>query len=105
MLQTFSDAPSGNPNIVFLITKGKSSDNVIQPAANLRKRGIFTFVVGLTGFDPKTNLGDKGFKQKEVSLIAFSSAFIFGCKLDGLVTSTGAIFEGLIKGKRVSLSV
>ena len=98
VLHTFSDAPSGNPNLVILITKGKSTDDVIGPAANLRKRGIFTFAVGLTGFDPKTNLGDKGFKQKELSLIAFSSSFIFGCRLDGLVTASGAIFEGLIKG-------
>ena len=98
VLQTFSYAPSGNPNIVFLITKGKSTDDVIGPAANLRKRGIFTFAVGLTGFDPRSNLGDKGFKQKELSLIAFSSAFIFGCRLDGLVTASGAIFESLIKG-------
>ena len=99
VLQTFSDAPAGNPNIVFVITKGKSSDDVIGPAANLRKRGIFTFAIGLTGFDPRNNLGDKGFKQKELSLVAFSSSFIFGCRLDGLVTASGAIFEGLIKGK------
>ncbi|XP_065051247.1 uncharacterized protein LOC135680930 isoform X2 [Rhopilema esculentum] len=97
VLHTFSDAPSGNPNIVILITKGKSTDDVIGPAANLRKRGILTFAIGLTGFDPKTNLGDKGFKQKELSLIAFSSSFIFGCRLDGLVTASGAIFEGLTK--------
>ena len=38
-LNTFSDAPSGNPNILILITKGKSSDDVIMPSANLRKKG------------------------------------------------------------------
>lgn len=99
VLGSFGDAPAGNPNLVFLITKGKSSDDVINPAANLRKRGIIVFGVGLTGFPPKTNLGDQGFKQKELSLIAFSSSFIFGIKMDALVTGSGAIFESLIKSK------
>ena len=38
-LNTFSTAPSGNINILILITKGKSSDDVVIPAANLRKKG------------------------------------------------------------------
>ena len=38
-LNTFSTAPAGNLNILVLITKGKSSDDVVIPAANLRKKG------------------------------------------------------------------
>lgn len=38
-LNTFSTAPAGNLNILILITKGKSSDDVVIPAANLRKKG------------------------------------------------------------------
>ena len=38
-LNTFATAPAGNLNILILITKGKSSDDVIIPAANLRKKG------------------------------------------------------------------
>ena len=40
-LNAFSTAPPGNQNILILITKGKSSDDVVMPAANLRKRGLF----------------------------------------------------------------
>ena len=42
-LNTFSTAPAGNLNILILITKGKSSDDVVMPAANLRKKGEINY--------------------------------------------------------------
>ena len=98
-LNCFGQAPPGNPNLVFLITKGKSSDDAVVPAAELRKRSITTFVIGLTGFKPASNLGDVGYVQKEISIISFSSALIFGGRLNGLVTISGPLFEGIKKSK------
>lgn len=46
-LNTFSTAPAGNLNILILITKGKSSDDVVIPAANLRKKGMLLGVLGM----------------------------------------------------------
>ena len=39
MLASFDNAPSGNANLLFVITKGKSSDEIVNPAKEIRKRG------------------------------------------------------------------
>ena len=61
--------------------------------------GIKTFVVGLTGFNPRLNLGDKGFKQREIALIPFSSGQIYASKIDGLLTTAEQLIDGISKSK------
>lgn len=75
MLKSFGDAPPGNPNILYLIIQGPSSDKVVAPAALLRKYGIKTLPIGIgTTVSPK-----------ELAGISFSSSTIFKSGPNGLV--------------------
>ena len=44
-LNSFGDAPPGNPNILFAIINGPSADSVNAPSALLRKYGIKVLIV------------------------------------------------------------
>ena len=95
-----------NLNYMWLLTT-RSDDDIHRYASSREIKteyshfysGIKTFVVGLTGFNPRLNLGDKGFKQREIALIPFSSGQIYASKIDGLLTTAEQLIDGISKSK------
>lgn len=66
----------GVPQILFLLTGGKSNDNVLGPALNLKQNGVLTFAIGMKKAD-----------QEELKEIAFSSRFLFNLPVFGELLS------------------
>lgn len=66
----------GVPQILFLLTGGKSSDNVSVAASDLKQIGVLSFAIGL-----------KNAKQEELQKIAFSSRFLFNLPVFGELLS------------------
>ncbi|XP_066921742.1 uncharacterized protein [Clytia hemisphaerica] len=81
MLNCFGDAPPGNPNVLYVILHGKSTDSVNAPAALLRKYGIKAFPFGV----------GSAVSGKELASIAFSSSTIFKSGINGMVHSLNNI--------------
>ncbi|XP_076603634.1 collagen alpha-3(VI) chain-like [Chaetodon auriga] len=66
----------GVPQILFLLTGGKSADDVSGPAINLKQIGILSFAIGM-----------KSTEQQELQKIAFSSRFLFNLPVFGELLS------------------
>lgn len=66
----------GVPQILFLLTGGKSSDDVSQPAFNLKQSGVLSFAIGM-----------KHAKQEELGLIASSPNFLYNLPVFGELMS------------------
>ncbi len=66
----------GVPQILFLLTGGKSADDVSGPAMNLKQIGVLSFAIGM-----------KNTKQEELQKIAFSSRFLFNLPVFGELLS------------------
>lgn len=66
----------GVPQILFLLTGGKSNDDVSQAALKLKQIGVLSFAIGL-----------KNAKQKELEKIAFSSKYLFNLPVFGELLS------------------
>lgn len=62
----------GVPQILFLLTVGKSSDDVSKPALSLKQFGVQSFAIGFK----RANL-------EELQKIAFSSSFLYKLTLFG----------------------
>lgn len=66
----------GVPQILFLLTGGKSSDDVSGAALDLKQIGVLSFAIGM-----------KNTKQEELQKIAFSSRFLFNLPTYGELLS------------------
>ncbi|XP_070832691.1 collagen alpha-3(VI) chain-like [Chaetodon trifascialis] len=66
----------GVPQILFLLTGGKSDDDVSGPATNLKQIGILSFAIGM-----------KNTEEQELQKIAFSSRFLFNLPVFGELLS------------------
>uniref|UniRef100_A0A671VFW9 VWFA domain-containing protein n=1 Tax=Sparus aurata TaxID=8175 RepID=A0A671VFW9_SPAAU len=66
----------GVPQILFLLTGGKSSDDVSGAALSLKQIGVLSFAIGM-----------KNAKQEELQKIAFSSRFVFNLPVFGELLS------------------
>ncbi|XP_070771020.1 collagen alpha-3(VI) chain-like [Enoplosus armatus] len=66
----------GVPQILFLLTGGKSNDDVSGAALDLKQIGVLSFAIGM-----------KNTKQEDLQKIAFSSRFIFNLPVFGELLS------------------
>lgn len=66
----------GVPQILFLLTCGKSNDDVSRGASILKQVGVLSFAIGL-----------KNANQEELQQIAFSSRFLFNLPVFGELLS------------------
>ncbi|KAM6978379.1 uncharacterized protein LKV04_013778 [Tautogolabrus adspersus] len=66
----------GVPQILFLLTGGKSSDDVLGAALDLKELGVLSFAIGMKNSD-----------QKELQKIAFSPRFLFNLPVFGELLS------------------
>lgn len=66
----------GVPQILFLLTGGKSSDDVSRAAFDLKQSGVLSFAIGMKNAD-----------QEELQKIAFSSKFLFNLPVFGELLS------------------
>lgn len=66
----------GVPQILLLLTGGKSNDEVSLPALDLKQFGVLSFAIGM-----------KNAKQKELQKIASSSKFLFNLPVFGELLS------------------
>lgn len=74
------------PQILFLLTGGKSNDDVSQAALKLRKSGVLSFAIGM-----------KNAKQKELEKIAFSPKYHFNLPVFGELLSIQPEMAELIR--------
>eukprot|EP00794_Sanderia_malayensis_P016668 gene16668-18360_t len=77
MIGAFKESPPGNPEILFVLTQSRSSDDVTSFAAQLRKDGIKTIAFGIG-----TNVD-----SKQMMLMSYSSATMFMAEANGLVAT------------------
>ncbi|XP_065817964.1 collagen alpha-1(XII) chain-like, partial [Labrus bergylta] len=66
----------GVPQILFLLTGGKSSDDVSGAALDLKELGVLSFAIGMKNSD-----------QKELQKMAFSPRFLFNLPVFGELLS------------------
>ncbi|KAG8000796.1 Collagen alpha-3(VI) chain [Nibea albiflora] len=66
----------GVPQILFLLTGGKSNDDVSEAALSLKQMGVLSFAIGM-----------KNAKQEELQTIAFSNRFLFNLPVFGELLS------------------
>lgn len=66
----------GVPQILFLLTGGKSNDDVSRAAFDLKQSGVLSFAIGMKNAD-----------QEELQRIAFSSKFLFNLPVFGELLS------------------
>lgn len=66
----------GVPQILFLLTGGKSNDDVSRAAYDLKQSGVLSFAIGMKNAD-----------QEELQKIAFSSKFLFNLPVFGELLS------------------
>lgn len=83
--EIFNSAPGGK-KILFLLTTGKSDDDVATPAKKLVSKGISIFALGI----------GKDIKNSELKTI---SRYFLTTKWKGLLTSMVKIQNSLVKGK------
>lgn len=78
----------GVPQILFLLTGGKSNDDVSGAALDLKKISILSFAIGM-----------KNTKQEELKKIAFSSRFLFNFPVFGELLSIQAELAAFVKAE------
>lgn len=89
----FTDS-SGNrrlevvPQILFLLTGGKSDDDVTQAALDLKRVGVLSFAIGM-----------KDAKQEELQKIAFSARFLYNLPFFGELLSIQPEIAGFVQSK------
>lgn len=66
----------GVPQILFLLTGGKSNDDVSRAAYDLKQSGVLSFAIGMKNAD-----------QEELQKIAFSSKFLYNLPVFGELLS------------------
>lgn len=66
----------GVPQILLLLTGGKSTDDVSKAAADLKRSGVLSFAIGM-----------KNAEQEELEKIALSSRFLFNLPVFGELLS------------------
>lgn len=66
----------GVPQILLLLTGGSSSDDVSQPASNLKQTGVLSFAIGM-----------KNAKQEELENIASTPKFLYNLPVFGELLS------------------
>lgn len=78
----------GVPQILFLLTGGKSSDDVSGAALSLKQIGVLSFAIGM-----------KNAKQEELQKIAFSSRFVFNLPVFGELLSIQPEIAAFVKAE------
>lgn len=76
------------PQILFLLTGGKSNDDVLHAASNLKQTGVLTFAIGM-----------KNAKQEELEKMAFSSRFLFNLPVFGELLSVQPEIAAFVQGE------
>lgn len=76
----------GVPQILFLLTGGKSTDDVSRAALELRQIGVLSFAIGM-----------KNAKQEELQKIALSSRFLFNLPVFGELLSIQPEIAAFVK--------
>lgn len=76
----------GVPQILFLLTLGKASDDVSKAALSLKQFGVQTFAIGL-----------KKAKLEELQQIAFSSHFLYNLPVFGELLSIQPQLAALVQ--------
>lgn len=76
----------GVPQILFLLTLGKASDDVSKAALSLKQFGVQTFAIGL-----------KKAKLEELQQIAFSSRFLYNLPVFGELLSIQPQLAALVQ--------
>lgn len=77
----------GVPQILFLLTGGKSNDDVSRAALSLKQIGVQSFAIGM-----------KNAKEEELQKIAFSSRFLFNLPVFGELLSIQPEIVTFIQG-------
>lgn len=77
----------GVPQILFLLTGGKSNDDVSEAALNLKQFGVLSFAIGM-----------KNGQQTELQKIAFSSRFYFNLSVFGELLSIQPELAAFVQG-------
>lgn len=78
----------GVPQILFLLTGGKSNDDVSQAALDLKQIGVLSFAIGM-----------KNTKLEELQRIAFSSRFLFNLPVFGELLSIQPEISAFVKAE------
>ncbi|XP_063743989.1 collagen alpha-3(VI) chain-like [Eleginops maclovinus] len=78
----------GVPQILFLLTGGKSNDDVSQAALNLKEIGVLSFAIGM-----------KNTNQEELQRIAFSPRFLFNLPVFGELLSIQPEIASFVKAE------
>lgn len=78
----------GVPQILFLLTGGKSSDDVSGAAVELKQMGVLSFAIGMKNSD-----------QKELQKIAFSPRFLFNLPVFGELLSVQPEIAAFVQAK------
>lgn len=78
----------GVPQILFLLTGGRSNDDVSKAALELRKIGVLSFALGMKNSD-----------QEELQKIAFSPRFLFNLPVFGELLSIQPEIAAFIQAK------
>nr|XP_019955176.1 PREDICTED: collagen alpha-3(VI) chain-like [Paralichthys olivaceus] len=78
----------GVPQILFLLTGGKSNDDVTRAASDLKQTGVLSFAIGM-----------KDAKQQELQKIAFSSRFLFHLPVFGELLSIQPEITAFVQSK------
>lgn len=78
----------GVPQILFLLTGGKSSDDVSKAALELKQIGVLSFALGMKNSD-----------QEELQKIAFSPRFLFNLPVFGELLSIQPEIAAFIQAK------
>lgn len=84
----------GVPQILFLLTLGKASDDVSKAALSLKQFGVQTFAIGL-----------KNAKLEELQQIAFSSHFLYNLPVFGELLSIQPQLAALVQHRTESTVV
>lgn len=76
----------GVPQILFLLTGGKSTDDISRAALDLKQSGVLSFAIGM-----------KNAKQEELQKIASSSRFLFNLPVFGELLSIQPEIAAFVK--------
>ncbi len=91
MVSIFMSAKGPGKQLLFLLTTGKSEDDVVSPAKSLVQKGLSIFAVGI----------GKSVDSNELKMI---SRYYLTAKWRALVTSLVKIQNSVLKGKQKILS-
>lgn len=78
----------GVPQILFVLTTGRSSDDVMGPAVDLKGLGVLSFAIGL-----------KNAEENELQGISYTSRFLFNLPVFGELLSIQPEIHSFIKSK------